>query len=141
MREYLTEIKLVCDSLAGCGHPIEKMQQINIILNGVKGQFDNVISVIHVSRNPIASISSVLLDDEAQQKEFSFDTSFPRINVAVKPTPEMPSRNSANSTTDSRQIQPSDTAQQTQLTHEYQANNGGYSCGRGRGRGNNKPQC
>lgn len=50
-----------------CGHLIEEMQQISIILNGVKGQYDSIISVIHVSRNPydIGSVNSVLLDAEA----------------------------------------------------------------------------
>lgn len=85
MREYLTDIQLVYDSLAGCGHPIEEMQHISIILNGVKGQFDNVVFVIHFSRNPydLASINSVLLDVEARQKEIIFDN-ISAANVVVK---------------------------------------------------------
>lgn len=51
MSEYLTEIQLICNRLTGCGHPIEEMQQISIILNRVKGQYDNVVSVIHVNQN------------------------------------------------------------------------------------------
>lgn len=59
MRDYLTNIQSVCDILASCGHPIEEMQHMSIILNGAKGQYDNVIAVIHASRNPydIASVS------------------------------------------------------------------------------------
>lgn len=58
MREYLTEIQL-CDSLAGFGNPIEEMQHISIIINGVRGQYDNVVDVIHASRNTydLSSIS------------------------------------------------------------------------------------
>lgn len=69
MCDYLTEIQTTCDSLANYGHPIKEMQQISIILNGVKGQFDNIIVVIHVSRNPydIALVSSVLSDVESRQ--------------------------------------------------------------------------
>lgn len=52
------------------------MHQISSILNGVKGQFDSVIAVINVSRNPhdIASVSFVLLDAEAQQSTMLFDS-------------------------------------------------------------------
>lgn len=69
MSEYLKDIKTTCDSLASCGYPIEEMRQISIILNGVKGQFDNVVIVIHARCNPydIAYVTSVLLDVEAQQ--------------------------------------------------------------------------
>lgn len=52
MRDYLIEIQLVSDSLSGCGHPIEEMHQISIILDGVKGNYGNVVSIIHASRNP-----------------------------------------------------------------------------------------
>lgn len=71
MREYLIEIQPSCDSLAGYVHPIELMQKISTIVNEVKGQYDNVVYVIHSSRNPydLASISSVLLDVEARQKK------------------------------------------------------------------------
>lgn len=126
MREYLTEIQLVCDSLAGCGHPIEEMQQISIILNGVKGQYDNVVSVIHASRNPydLASITSVLLDAEARQKEISFDNCFPTAHVVVKTSADQPSLHSTQNNPESGQTQPSNTGQQ--ITPEYQANTTGY---------------
>lgn len=69
MRDYLTEMQLICDSLAGCDYPIEEMKQISIILDGVRAQYDNVASVIHANRNLYkpASISLVLLDAEARQ--------------------------------------------------------------------------
>lgn len=107
MKEYFTKIQLVGDSLAGSGHPFEEMQQISIILNGVKGQFDNVASLIHARRNPydLASIVSVLLNSEARQKEVRFDNRFPTVNVAVKSTTRMSLANSANKTTDSGHIQ------------------------------------
>lgn len=51
------------------------MQQISIILTGVKGQIDNKIAVIHISTNPynIASVRSVLLNVEARQSDMLFD--------------------------------------------------------------------
>lgn len=68
MTEYLIDIQLVYDNLAECEHLIEEMQQIFIILNGVKWQYDNVVSIIHASRNPsdLASISSILIDAESR---------------------------------------------------------------------------
>lgn len=86
MREYLTDIQLICDSPARCGHPVEEMQQISIILNGVKGQYDRVVSVIHASRNPydLASISSILLYAEARQNEMLRDSTISTTNVVVK---------------------------------------------------------
>lgn len=51
IRDYLADIQSTCDRLASCGQPIDEMQQITIILYGVKGQFDNVVLVIHASRN------------------------------------------------------------------------------------------
>lgn len=59
---------------------------ISIILNGVKGQYDNVVSVIHASRNPydIASVSSVLLVVEASMRDQLFDPTM-YVNVVVVP--------------------------------------------------------
>lgn len=74
--DYLTESQTTCDSLASFGYPIEAMHQISIILNGVKGQFDSVVAIIHASKNPytIASVSFVLLDAEARQSDLLFDS-------------------------------------------------------------------
>lgn len=82
MREYLTELQLIFDSSAGCGHPIEEMQWISIILNEVKEQYDNVVSIINASMNhyDLASISSTLLDAEARQKDLVFDNT---ISISV----------------------------------------------------------
>lgn len=45
-----------------CGEPIDEMHQISIILNGLIGQYGNVVAVIHVTRNPyyLTSVSLVL---------------------------------------------------------------------------------
>lgn len=84
MRDYLTQIQTTCDSLDSCGHAIEEMQQIPIILNGVNGQFYIVVAVIHSSQNAytIASVSSALLDDEARQYDLLVDSNV-SANVAV----------------------------------------------------------
>lgn len=60
------------------------MHQISIILNEVKGQFDNVIVVIHASQNlyDIASMNSVLLDADVRQSDMLFDASlFANVDV------------------------------------------------------------
>lgn len=69
MHDYLTEIRTTCDSLANYGRPIEEMQQTSIIPNGLKGQYENVIVVIHASKNPSdnAFVSTVLFDVESRQ--------------------------------------------------------------------------
>lgn len=36
MSVYVDDIQSTCDSLASCGHVIEHMQHVSIILNGVK---------------------------------------------------------------------------------------------------------
>lgn len=88
MQDYLTEIQTTCDSLANSGHPISEMQQISIVLNGVKGQSDNIIDVIHTNRNPndITSVSFVLLDARARQGDMIFDSSI-SAKVVVDQTP------------------------------------------------------
>lgn len=113
MREYLAEIQLICDSLAGCAHPIVEMQQISIILNGVKGQYDSIISVIHASRNPyhLAYISLVLLDVEARQKVIMFDNSISVANIVVKPVSDAQTTTSIG-ILDSGQSWPTNTGQQ-----------------------------
>lgn len=82
MRNYLTDIQSTSDSLVSCGHPIEEIQQISIILNGVKGQFDHIVVVIHTNQNPydIYFICYVLLDTETRQRNLLFDVP-PSINV------------------------------------------------------------
>lgn len=84
MFDSLTEIQTTYDSLASRGHPIEEMQHTSIILNGIKGQFDNVIVVIHARRKPyeIAPFNSVLLYTEYRQFDFLFDTAI-STNVVV----------------------------------------------------------
>lgn len=137
MREYLTDFQLIGDSLAGCGHPIEDMQHISNILNGVKEQYDNVDLVIYASRNlyDLPIVSSVLLDAETRQKEIIFDNNLSATNVVVKPSAYNHSSGSVSlETLDSGQSRHTDTGQQPQLTPEYQTNNIDYGHGRGRGR-------
>lgn len=66
MRDYLTEIQHTCNSRASCGHPIEEMEHILIILKGVKGQYNAVVYFIHSDINlyDLAFVGSMLLDVE-----------------------------------------------------------------------------
>lgn len=121
-----------------------------MILNGLKGQYDNVVVVIHVSRNlyDLASISSLLLDAEVRQRDSLFDTSLSAANVVVKSTTEK----AINLSIDFRQYKTLDFGQYNTLdyghpqppvvqhSHEHQANNFTNARGRGkrRGFGNNK---
>lgn len=84
MRYYLTTIQPACDSLASCCHLIEEIQHISIVLSGVKGEYYNVIVVIHASKNPyyIAYVSSVLLDVESRQSDMLFDANI-TTNIVV----------------------------------------------------------
>lgn len=74
VHDYPADIQSTCDSHASCGHPIDEMRQISIILDGVNGQFDNVVSIIHASRNPydLAYVSSVLMDAETRNHDQLF---------------------------------------------------------------------
>lgn len=60
------------------------MQQISIVLNEVKGHFDNITVDIHASKNlyDIALVCYVLLDAEARQVDMLFDSSL-SANVIV----------------------------------------------------------
>lgn len=76
------------------------MKHISIVLNGVKGQFDNMISVIHASRKPydLASVSSVLLDAESRQTDLLLDANL-TANVFVNHKFSM--KNNASGSNDS----------------------------------------
>lgn len=52
----------------------------------VKGRYDSIFAVIHASCNSydLASISSILLDAEAQQRDMLFDNLVTVANIMVK---------------------------------------------------------
>lgn len=50
MLVYLTVIKNLCDSLAGCGHHVSLKEQQSTILNGLLPEFDHVVSIITTSQ-------------------------------------------------------------------------------------------
>lgn len=87
MRDYLNGIQTTGDSLASYGNPIEEIQQILTILNGVNGQFDHIAAFIHASQNPydITYVCSVLMDAETRQRDLMFDVP-PSINIASNNT-------------------------------------------------------
>lgn len=123
---------------------LRKMQQISIIINDVKGQFDNVIVVIYVSRNPydIAYVNFVLLDAEEHQSDIFFDSANAVVNqLSSSASPELLNTNMKNF-----QV-PSSTGDVLLLTPPnqppFQHSNSGRGRGRGRGcgYGNNKMQC
>lgn len=147
MCDYLIDIQTTCDSLASCGQTIEKLQQISIIFNGVKGQHDNVI-FIHANMNPydIASISTILLDAESRQSDMLFDESI-STNVALNHSSATMSTGSGfdshiechgqgNKISDNR-----GSTSNGLLPTTYAYENQNFSYERGCVYGNNKPQC
>lgn len=82
MHDYLAEVQSTYDSLAGYGHRNEEIQHTSIILNGMKGLYDNFFYVIHLRHNPydIASISSMLLDVEVRLHDQLFN---PNMSLSV----------------------------------------------------------
>lgn len=53
MRDYLMEIYSTCDSLASCGHPVDKLQQVYTIFGGLASapEYGNVVAFIHANLN------------------------------------------------------------------------------------------
>lgn len=108
-----------------------------------------MVSVIHASRNPydLASITSVLVDAEAMQKDMLFDTTLSVGNVVVKTSAEkivnVPIDSCQSSVLNSEQHSLTSQSPPVQNTHEYQDNNSAYRRGtcRGHGYGNNRLQC
>lgn len=113
----------------------------------MKGQFDNVISVIHASSNPydIAFVSLVLLDLEARQSKMLFDFVV-TANVALNQPANQNSSDSMKFVTVSSapgdgslhdQAASHPQAQQQTTSVPYQQANYGKRRGRGRGFGGN----
>ncbi|MBA0701078.1 hypothetical protein Goari_027127 [Gossypium aridum] len=70
MREYLAEIKHICDVLFGCGQNIHEEEQQSTILNGLPIEYENIVSIITSSQHPydLQGVVSALLDAEARIK-------------------------------------------------------------------------
>ncbi|KAH0651911.1 hypothetical protein KY284_031823 [Solanum tuberosum] len=71
MREYLSGIKSLCDSLASCGERVSNSIHLATILTGLTPEYEPVIAVITASQHPftIQQVTSVLLDAEARQQD------------------------------------------------------------------------
>lgn len=52
MREYLAEIKHICDVLSGCGQNIHEEEQQFAILNGLPIEYGNIVSIITSNQQP-----------------------------------------------------------------------------------------
>ncbi|XP_040957025.1 uncharacterized protein [Gossypium hirsutum] len=140
MREYLAEIKHICDVLSGCGQNIHEEQQ-SAILNGLPIEYENIVSIITSSQHPydLQGVVSALLDAEARIKLQGNVMSI-TANVAVQQ--QLPA-NSSDSTKSNDQTLNSSSEGMNVQTRPYYQGNGGF---RPRGRGerysnNSRPQC
>ncbi|KAL4362849.1 hypothetical protein GQ457_04G009830 [Hibiscus cannabinus] len=66
MREFMSQIKEICDLLAMCGNPVSEIEHIATILNGLPLEYDPFVAVITTSRDPynLDAVKSVLIDAE-----------------------------------------------------------------------------
>ncbi|WMV53686.1 hypothetical protein MTR67_047071 [Solanum verrucosum] len=71
MREYLSGIKSLCDSLASCGEQVSNSIHLATILTGLTPEYEPVIVVITASQHhfTVQQVTSVLLDAEARQQD------------------------------------------------------------------------
>ncbi|MBA0794633.1 hypothetical protein Gohar_018942, partial [Gossypium harknessii] len=67
MRDYLSQIKEVCDILATCESPISEIEHIATILNGLPQDYDSFVTVITSSHEPytLDRVTTILLDTES----------------------------------------------------------------------------
>ncbi|KAL4302869.1 hypothetical protein GQ457_10G007120 [Hibiscus cannabinus] len=72
MREYLTQIPIICDNLAACGNPLTETMHIFAILSGLPPEYEPVVAVITSNQQSykIDGVCSVLLDTKALQQDF-----------------------------------------------------------------------
>lgn len=72
MREYLANIKSICDHLAMLGEKVDDAAQVSYGLNGLTSEYEAVITVINAARPrfDLDTVTNMLVDAEARQKTF-----------------------------------------------------------------------
>ncbi|KAK4268727.1 hypothetical protein QN277_025339 [Acacia crassicarpa] len=72
MRDYLANLKSICDHLALLGEPVSDANKISHILNGLIMEYESVIAIIDATKQKfdLDTVTTMLLDSEARQKSF-----------------------------------------------------------------------
>ncbi|MBA0643885.1 hypothetical protein Goklo_028135 [Gossypium klotzschianum] len=89
MRDYLSQIKEGCDTLATCSSPISAIEHNSAILNGLPHDHDFFVAVITSSHEPYTfdRVASILMDVESRfQEPFHFPMS---INTTQVTSPSL----------------------------------------------------
>lgn len=128
------------------------MQHISIVLNGVKRQFDNIIPVIHASRNSydLVLVSSFLLNAKARQVDLLFVTNVID-NLVVNHNSSAKNNGPGYTDLTGSTIATTSSTQSSSdglfptpavlVVSQSQNFNSGRGRSRGCGYGNNRPQC
>ncbi|KAL4364118.1 hypothetical protein GQ457_04G031130 [Hibiscus cannabinus] len=153
MRDYLTKLKSVCDSLASCGEIISEQEHVTAILNSLPLEYDSVITVITANPTPsdLRTVRTILLNAESRQ--VSLIDQYPvSANVVVQQQQQQTSSTHVFTASHAQSVQPAYTnPQQISEDRLVTLENTGYNTSdsnsgvyRGRGRGrfsSSRPQC
>ncbi|GMI63999.1 hypothetical protein HRI_000069200 [Hibiscus trionum] len=132
--EYLGKIKQICDTLSASRNVVTEQEQMSVILAGLTAEFESVIVVASRETQTLKSLSEMLFDCEARQKEFMSDSFSIQANV-VTHVNSIPDDSGDKDEFNSDQFSNS-----SQFARGHRGNN--FFRGRGRGRfGSNRPQC
>ncbi|TXG59593.1 hypothetical protein EZV62_014166 [Acer yangbiense] len=141
MREYLSKMKSLSDTLASVGHSLSQEDQVSNITNGLGAEYESVIVSVTSRVEPftVSEVTALLLAHEKRIESYY-----------LNPDGSTPSANLAFHNGQKKQnIAGSQNFKLNQYTHNQQfQGNRGKGRGRGRGHGNsgrgwsnNKPQC
>ncbi|KAG8476579.1 hypothetical protein CXB51_033494 [Gossypium anomalum] len=130
VKEYLGQIKKICDLLAASGHPVSAEEHTNIVLAGLSQDFDSVVTAASFSPEPLAldRLMEILLECERRQQRFVTEV-LPQANLVQQSSPSGSALGVSVSTPTGSSVAGSFSP----------GNRGSF---RGRGRGNRgRPQC
>lgn len=70
VKEYLGQIKKICDLLDASSYPVSAEEHTNIVLMGISQDFDSVVTVASFSLEPLAldQLIEILLECEMWQQ-------------------------------------------------------------------------
>ncbi|GMJ04377.1 hypothetical protein HRI_004106900 [Hibiscus trionum] len=134
--EYLSKIKNICDTLNASGNVVTEQEQISVILAGLTAEFESVITFASREGQSLESVSEMLLDCEARQKEFLSDSFSVQANVVTRRLPPKEDE------VDSKEEFVDEQYSNDQRTCFRGQRGGNFNRGRDHGRyGSNRPQC
>ncbi|KAH1130395.1 hypothetical protein J1N35_001773 [Gossypium stocksii] len=89
MRDYLSQIKEVCNTLITCGSPISDTEHIATILNGLPKYYDSFVAVITSNHEPytLDRLTTILMNAESCLHDPLCLPLFINIAQVMTPTP------------------------------------------------------